>query len=420
MVKAIRKLSLIQKIMIGIVIGTTLGFLVPEWTFISVLGELFVGALKAIAPILVFVLIIASLSQQKAGAKTYVGSILVVYLLATFLAAVVAVTASYLFPVKIVLEAAQESQAAPTQLSDVLSNVLTSVVQNPIQAMIEGNYLSVLFWSSLIGIGLRQSSVATKDVIANLSTGITTVVQMIIGIAPIGILGLVFHSVATTGIAGLAKYGQLLLLLIGTMAVVALVVYPAIVFWNIRQNPYPLVFFVLKESAIPAFFTRSSAANIPINMELAKAMDLNEESYAVSIPLGATINMGGAAITITIMTLAAVHTLGMSVPIYLALLLSIIAAVSACGASGIAGGSLLLIPLACSLFGISNDIAMQVVGVGFIVGVVQDSIETALNSSSDLLFTTSVELADRRKNGEIIDVKALIGKSQLVVEQENI
>lgn len=420
MVKAIRKLSLIQKIMIGIVIGTTLGFLVPEWTFISVLGELFVGALKAIAPILVFVLIIASLAQQKAGAKTYVGSILVVYLLATFLAAVVAVTASYLFPVKIVLEAAQEAQAAPTQLSDVLSNVLTSVVQNPIQAMIEGNYLSVLFWSSLIGIGLRRSSVATKDVIANLSTGITTVVQMIIGIAPIGILGLVFHSVATTGIAGLAKYGQLLLLLIGTMAVVALVVYPAIVFWNIRQNPYPLVFFVLKESAIPAFFTRSSAANIPINMELAKAMDLNEESYAVSIPLGATINMGGAAITITIMTLAAVHTLGMSVPIYLALLLSIIAAVSACGASGIAGGSLLLIPLACSLFGISNDIAMQVVGVGFIVGVVQDSIETALNSSSDLLFTTSVELADRRKNGEIIDVKALIGKSQLVVEQENI
>ena len=408
MVKAIRKLSLIQKIMIGIVIGTTLGFLVPEWTFISVLGELFVGALKAIAPILVFVLIIASLAQQKAGAKTYVGSILVVYLLATFLAAVVAVTASYLFPVKIVLEAAQEAQAAPTQLSDVLSNVLTSVVQNPIQAMIEGNYLSVLFWSSLIGIGLRQSSVATKDVIANLSTGITTVVQMIIGIAPIGILGLVFHSVATTGIAGLAKYGQLLLLLIGTMAVVALVVYPAIVFWNIRQNPYPLVFFVLKESAIP------------VNMELAKAMDLNEESYAVSIPLGETINMGGAAITITIMTLAAVHTLGMSVPIYLALLLSIIAAVSACGASGIAGGSLLLIPLACSLFGISNDIAMQVVGVGFIVGVVQDSIETALNSSSDLLFTTSVELADRRKNGEIIDVKALIGKSQLVVEQENI
>ena len=312
-------------------------------------------------------------------------------------------TASYLFPVKIVLEAAQEAQAAPTQLSDVLSNVLTSVVQNPIQAMIEGNYLSVLFWSSLIGIGLRQSSVATKDVIANLSTGITTVVQMIIGIAPIGILGLVFHSVATTGIAGLAKYGQLLLLLIGTMAVVALVVYPAIVL-EYSAKSVSVSLFVLKESAIPAFFTRSSAANIPINMELAKAMDLNEESYAVSIPLGATINMGGA-ITITIMTLAAVHTLGMSVPIYLALLLSIIAAVSACGASGIAGGSLLLIPLACSLFGISNDIAMQVVGVGFIVGVVQDSIETALNSSSDLLFTTSVELADRRKMVKVLMLK---------------
>ncbi|MFW8052853.1 serine/threonine transporter SstT [Vagococcus fluvialis] len=415
MVKAIRKMSLIQKIMIGIVVGTTLGVMVPKWTFISVLGELFVGSLKAIAPLLVFVLIIASLAKQKADTKTYVGSVLGIYLLATFLAALVAVIASYLFPVEIVLNVAKEASGGPSQLSDVLGNVLTSVVQNPIQAMVEGNYLSVLCWSSLIGIGLRQSSEGTKEVLDNLSTGVTNVVQMIISLAPIGIVGLVFNSVATTGIAGLANYGQLLLLLVGTMAFVALIIYPAIVFVQIRQNPYPLIFFVLKESALPAFFTRSSAANIPVNIKLAEAMNLNEESYSVSIPLGATINMGGAAITITIMTLAAVNTLGMSVPIYLAFILSVIAAVSACGASGIAGGSLLLIPLACSLFGISNDIAMQVVGVGFIIGVLQDSIETALNSSSDLLFTASAELADRRKQGEIIELKSnLVQQAKII------
>ena len=415
MVKAIRKMSLIQKIMMGIVVGTTLGVMVPKWTFISVLGELFVGSLKAIAPLLVFVLIIASLAKQKADTKTYVGSVLGTYLLATFLAALVAVVASYLFPVEIVLNVTKEASGVPSQLSDVLGNVLTSVVQNPIQAMVEGNYLSVLCWSSLIGIGLRQSSEGTKEVLDNLSTGVTNVVQMIISLAPIGIVGLVFNSVATTGIAGLANYGQLLLLLVGTMAFVALIIYPAIVFVQIRQNPYPLIFFVLKESALPAFFTRSSAANIPVNIKLAEAMNLNEESYSVSIPLGATINMGGAAITITIMTLAAVNTLGMSVPIYLAFILSVIAAVSACGASGIAGGSLLLIPLACSLFGISNDIAMQVVGVGFIIGVLQDSIETALNSSSDLLFTASAELADRRKQGEIIELKSnLVQQAKII------
>ena len=415
MVKAIRKMSLIQKIMIGIVVGTTLGVMVPKWTFISVLGELFVGSLKAIAPLLVFVLIIASLAKQKADTKTYVGSVLGTYLLATFLAALVAVVASYLFPVEIVLNVTKEASGVPSQLSDVLGNVLTSVVQNPIQAMVEGNYLSALCWSSLIGIGLRQSSEGTKEVLDNLSTGVTNVVQMIISLAPIGIVGLVFNSVATTGIAGLANYGQLLLLLVGTMAFVALIIYPAIVFVQIRQNPYPLIFFVLKESALPAFFTRSSAANIPVNIKLAEAMNLNEESYSVSIPLGATINMGGAAITITIMTLAAVNTLGMSVPIYLAFILSVIAAVSACGASGIAGGSLLLIPLACSLFGISNDIAMQVVGVGFIIGVLQDSIETALNSSSDLLFTASAELADRRKQGEIIELKSnLVQQAKII------
>ena len=409
MVNAIKKMSLIQKIMIGIVIGTTLGILVPEWSFISSLGELFIGALKGIAPLLVFVLIIASLAGQKAGAKTYVGPVLVVYLLATFLAALVAVIISYAFPIEIVLDVSEEISAAPSQLGDVLGNILTSVVQNPIQGMMEGNYLAVLFWASLIGISLRQSSENTKDFLENISTGITKVVQMIINLAPIGVTGLVFTSVATTGLSGLAKYGQLLLLLVGTMTFMALIVYPAIVFWQIRQNPYPLVFFVLKESAMPAFFTRSSAANIPVNIRLAKALNLSEESYSVSIPLGATINMGGAAITITIMTLATVNTLGMDVPIHLAFLLSLIAAISACGASGIAGGSLLLIPLACSLFGIPDDIAMQVVGVGFIIGVIQDSVETALNSSSDLLFTASVEFADRRKNGEVVELNGNFG-----------
>lgn len=405
MVKVIKKLSLIQKVMIGIVIGSILGILVPEWTFIGSLGELFIGALKGIAPLLVFVLIIASLAGQKVGAKTYVGPVLLVYLLATFLAALAAVIISYAFPIEIVLDVSEEISTAPSQLGDILGNVLTSIVQNPIKGMMEGNYLAVLFWASLIGVGLRQSSDNTKEFLENISTGITRVVQIIINLAPIGVTGLVYASVATTGFNGLKEYGQLLFLLVGTMIFMALIVYPAIVFWQIRQNPYPLVFFVLKESAIPAFFTRSSAANIPVNIRLAKALNLSEESYSVSIPLGATINMGGAAITITIMTIATVNTLGMAVPIHLAFLLSLIAAVSACGASGIAGGSLLLIPLACSLFGIPDDIAMQVVGVGFIIGVIQDSVETALNSSSDLLFTASVEFADRRRNGEMVEMK---------------
>lgn len=411
MKEKIQKISLIQKIMMGIVLGSTLGFLVPNWTFISTLGDLFVGSLKAIAPILVFVLIISSLAQQKEGAKTNIGAVLIVYLIATFLAAFVAVIASYVFPVKMILDVSQEVNSGPTELVDVLKNLLTNTVQNPIQAIIEGNYLALLFWSSLIGVSLRKATTSTKEVLSSFSAAITSVVQKIISLAPIGIIGLVFNSVSTTGFNGLAKYGQLLLLLVGTMFFVALIIYPAIVFLNIRQNPYPLVFFVLKESAVPAFFTRSSAANIPVNIKLAKSMGLNEEAYSVSLPLGATINMGGAAVTITIMTLATVHTLDMSVPIYLAFLLSVIAAISACGASGIAGGSLLLIPLACSLFGISNDIAMQVVGVGFIIGVIQDAIETALNSSSDLLFTASVELAERRKNGEPVTLKNELSSS---------
>ncbi|MFV0559262.1 MAG: serine/threonine transporter SstT [Enterococcus sp.] len=403
MLEFVKRMSLIQRIVLGIILGILLGVMVPTWTFISILGELFVGALKAIAPILVFVLIMASVAKHQSGTKTFVKPILVLYLGATLLAAIIAVVASYLFPVTLTLQKAAE-QSSPQALSDVLNTILTNIVQNPLGAIIDGNYLAVLFWSALIGFALRMRSKEVKNMIEDISTAITQVVQLIIAFAPLGILGLVYTSVATTGISGLSQYGKLLLLLVGTMLTIALIIYPAIVFFYIRQNPYPLVFFCLKESAVPAFFTRSSAANIPINMMLAKQMGLTKESYSISLPLGATINMGGAAVTISIMTLAAVHTLGMDVPLPLAFVLCLLSALSACGASGIAGGSLLLIPLACSLFGISNDVAMQVVGVGFIIGVVQDSIETAINSSSDLLFTATVELGDLRRKGQPLNL----------------
>ena len=375
--------------MIGIILGGLLGIFLPQWSFIAIFGSLFVGALKAVAPLLVFVLIMASISKHQSTTQTYIKPIISLYLFTTLLAATIAVLASYLFPLTISLQEVSGSQEAPKALIDVLTTILNNIVQNPLQAMIEGNYLGVLFWSALIGFSLA----------------ITGVVQLIIAMAPLGIAGLVFESVSSTGLAGLMQYGRLLLLLVGTMLIVDLVVYPLVAFVLIRQNPYPLVWFCLKESAIPAFFTRSSAANIPINMMLAKRIGLTKESYSISLPLGATINMGGAAITISIMTLTAVHTLGIDVPFSLTLILCVLSALSACGASGIAGGSLLLIPLACSLFGISNDIAMQVVGVGFIIGVVQDSVETAVNSSNDLFFTAIGEFYDIRKRGEKINLK---------------
>ena len=406
----LKDLSLLKRIAIGIILGILCGIFLPHWTFITIFGSLFVDALKAIAPILVFVLILASISQHNSDNKSYLKPVITLYLTATLFASVVAVFASFLFPVKIALQQASTQQAAPQSINEVLNTILTNIVQNPLQAMIEGNYLAVLFWSALIGFALRLASPAVKKATQEIAQAITLVVQLIIAFAPLGIFGLVFQSVATTGLKGLLQYGQLLLLLVGSMFFVALVIYPIMVFFLIRENPYPLVFYCLKNSAIPAFFTRSSAANIPINMLLAKNMGLTESAYSISLPLGATINMGGAAITISTMTLAAVHTLDMQVSPVLTLILCILSALSACGASGIAGGSLLLIPLACSLFGISNDIAIQVVGVGFIIGVVQDAIETAVNSSSDILFTAAAEFRDLRINDQDIHLKERLSK----------
>lgn len=406
----LKDLSLLKRIAIGILLGIICGIFLPHLTFITIFGSLFVGALKAIAPILVFVLILASISQHDSENKSYLKPVITLYLAATLCASVVAVFASFIFPVKIALQHITSQQAAPQSINEVLNTILTNIVQNPLQAMIEGNYLAVLFWSALIGFALRLASPAVKKATQEIAQAITLVVQLIIAFAPLGIFGLVFQSVATTGLKGLLQYGQLLLLLVGSMFFVTLVVYPIMVFFLIRENPYPLVFYCLKNSAIPAFFTRSSAANIPINMLLAKNMGLTESAYSISLPLGATINMGGAAITISTMTLAAVHTLDMQVSPVLTLILCILSALSACGASGIAGGSLLLIPLACSLFGISNDIAIQVVGVGFIIGVVQDAIETAVNSSSDILFTAAAEFRDLRKNNQDIHLKERLSK----------
>ncbi len=385
-------MSLVQRIVVGILVGILFGIFFPTWTFISILGTLFVSCLKAIAPILVFFLTMASIAKHKIGNKTFVKPILILYLVGTLLSALVAVIVSSIFTVPITLQETV-SEKAPQSLESVLSTMLTNVTQNPVQSLIDANYLGVLFWAVLLGLAFRARSESTKELVDQISIALSQVVQVIIAFAPIGILGLVYQSIATTGIAGLAEYLQLLLVLIGTMLFVALVVYPF------------LTFLFIKESALPAFFTRSSAANIPINMMLAERLKLTKESYSISIPLGATINMGGAAITISLMTLTAVHSLGIEAPFVLKVLLCILSALAACGASGVAGGSLLLIPLACSLFGISNDVAMQIVGIGFIIGVIQDSMETALNSSSDLLFTAIGELGARKRSGEKIKLK---------------
>lgn len=403
-------MSLVQRIVVGILVGILFGIFFPTWTFISILGTLFVSCLKAIAPILVFFLTMASIAKHKIGNKTFVKPILILYLVGTLLSALVAVIVSSIFTVPITLQETV-SEKAPQSLESVLSTMLTNVTQNPVQSLIDANYLGVLFWAVLLGLAFRARSESTKELVDQISIALSQVVQVIIAFAPIGILGLVYQSIATTGIAGLAEYLQLLLVLIGTMLFVALVVYPFLTFLFIKENPYPLIFFCLKESAVPAFFTRSSAANIPINMMLAERLKLTKESYAISIPLGATINMGGAAVTITVMTLTTVQTLGIEASFASKLILSLLAAIAACGASGVAGGSLLLIPLACSLFGISNEIAMQVVGIGFIIGVIQDSVETALNSSSDLLFTAIGELSARKRNGEAISLKDYLSES---------
>ena len=396
-IRAWNKTNLIKRIGIGMTIGAILGLFVPNVSGIGLLGDLFVGGLKAIAPILVFALVANALSQHQKGQDSNMRTVIFLYLLGTFAAALVAVMASFLFPVQIVLSSASTEVSPPDGIGQVLSNLLLKVVDNPVNALIQANYIGILSWAVVFGIAMREASKTSKELLKTMASVTSKIVEWIINLAPFGILGLVFKTISDQGIASLANYGILLGLLIATMVFVALVVNPLIAFLFIKRNPYPLVWKCLRISGVTAFFTRSSAANIPVNMKLCKDLGLNPETYSVSIPLGSTINLAGAAITINILTLAAVNTLGISVDFATAFVLSIVAAISACGASGIAGGSLLLIPVACSLFGISNDIAMQVVGVGFVIGVIQDSCETALNSSTDVLFTAVAEFASARK-----------------------
>lgn len=392
------EISLVKRIVIGLIIGIILARTIPTYASpIVIFGSLFVGALKGVAPILVFFLVMAAISQHKSGKKTNMSSIIGLYLLGTFLAGLVAVIASFMFPITLTLGASANDITPPGGVVEVLKNLLMNVVDNPVKALFNANYIGILAWALILGLALKNAAESTKTMISNVADALSQIVRWIINFAPFGIMGLVFDSIATQGLETLLGYGQLIILLVGTMAFIALVVNPVIVFIGIRKNPYPLVLKCLKDSGITAFFTRSSAANIPVNMGLCQELGLDKDTYSVSIPLGATINMGGAAITISILTLAAVHTLDIQVDIGMAIVLSLLSAVSACGASGVAGGSLLLVPLACSLFGIPNDIAMQVVGVGFIVGVIQDSCETALNSSTDVLFTAVAELAKCRK-----------------------
>jgi len=384
------KQNLILKIAVGIVLGTIVGGVLPEvGSSISVLGGLFVSALKALAPVLIFLLVIASLATHKQGQKSHMRPILGLYLVGTLAAATTAVMLSFLFPTSLTLVGAETTNAGPQGIGEVLNTLLFKVVDNPVNALLNANYIGILAWAIGLGILLRSAVDSTKRVLADMSNAVVGLVQLVIQLAPIGVFGLVAGTIAATGFDALLEYAHILALLVGTMLIIALIVNPIIVYLMTRTNPYPLIFTCLRESGITAFFTRSSAANIPVNMALCEKLELDEDTYSVSIPLGATINMAGAAITITIMTMAAVNTLGINVDIGTALLLCVIAAVSACGSSGVAGGSLLLIPLACSLFNIPNDVAMQVVGVGFIIGVVQDSSETALNSSTDVVFTAA-------------------------------
>lgn len=386
-------ISLVKRIVIGLIIGIVLALTIPEAaSWVSIFGSLFVGALKAVAPILVFIIVIHAISRHKKGNKTNLKTIILLYALGTFLAGLTGVIASYLFPVTLSLTAGAEDLTPPSGIVEVIETLLFNIVDNPINALLKANYIGILTWAVLIGIALRSAADTTKTMVENLSNAISVIVKWVINLAPIGIMGLVFDAISTSGLSALLDYGKLLVVLLGCMVFVALIVNPIIVFSFIRKNPYPLVLKCLKDSGITAFFTRSSAANIPVNMSLAERLGLDKNTYSVSIPLGATINMAGAAVTISVLTLAAVHTLGIEVDIPTAVILTVLSAVSAAGASGVAGGSLLLIPLACSLFGISNDVAMQVVGVGFIIGVLQDSCETALNSSSDVLFTATAEM----------------------------
>ncbi len=397
-------ISLIKRILCGMIIGIILALIIPQVTIIGTLGTLFVNALMAIAPVLVFVLVTTALARTVTGGGKTMGRIVLLYLIGTFAAAVCAVLLCTLFTPTLPLEGAEAVTGydVKTSIFEVLGAMVAKIITNPLGAIVGGNFLGILVWGIVFGIAFRRASDKTKDFLKEVSDAVSLVIKWVISLAPFGVLGLVFTAVSENGLSIFIDYGILLAILVGCMAFVALVMNPIIVFTQIRQNPYPLVFKCLKESFVTAFFTRSSAANIPVNMELCKSLGLDEKNYSTSIPLGATINMAGAAITITVMTLACVNTLGIEVPLLMKILLSFIAALGACGASGVAGGSLLLIPMACSLFGIPPEIAMQVVGIGFVIGVVQDSCETGLNSSTDALFTAAAEFHDRKAAGEEI------------------
>ena len=400
------EIALVKRILVGLVLGAILGLTVPGATGISILGDVFVSALKAIAPLLVFFLVISSLCNAGNSHGGVIKTVIILYMFSTVLAAVIAVFASMAFPVKLTLAtAAATDTAAPQGIAEVLNNLLLNVVANPVSSLVNANYVGILTWAILLGLAFRAANDMTKNVLNDIANGTSAVVSWIINMAPFGIFGLVFNTVSTNGLEIFTTYGKLLALLVGCMLFIYFVTNPLLVYWCIRKNPYPLIFHCLKRSALTAFFTRSSAANIPVNMKVCEEMELDRDTYSVTIPLGATINMDGAAITITVMTMATAFTLGIHVDIPTAIILSLLAALSACGASGVAGGSLLLIPMACSLFGISDDISMQVVAVGFIIGVIQDSVETALNSSSDLLLSASAEFRQWRLEGKEIKFK---------------
>ena len=395
--------SLILRIAIGLVVGVILALVCPGATWLRELGNLFVGALKGIAPVLVFVIVASALAQGSSKLDRRFGTVVWLYMLTTFVAAALSVVTSMLFPQTLLLAEAAEAEVIPQGLGEVMHTLLSNIVSNPISAIMNGNYIGILMWGCLFGVAMKKLGAdSTKVFLSNTADAVSTIVRWIINLAPFGIMGLVFTNVVSNGLAIFTQYGKLLLLLVGTMLFMALVINPIIIFIYLRCNPYPLVFRCLRESGLTAFFTRSSAANIPVNMDLCEKLGLDKEMYSVSIPLGATINMDGAAITITIMTLAAANTLGIQVSLPAAILLSVMSALGACGASGVAGGSLLLIPMACSLFGISNDVAMQMVGVGFIIGVVQDSVETALNSAGDVEFAATAEYHQWRKQGKAL------------------
>ena len=400
LVKKYNNANLVLRIAIAIVLGALLGQFLPSQKWISEFGVLFVGALKAIAPVLVFVLIVCSLATGKSNLDRRFGRIFFLYLVSTFVAAITAVLASVALPQHLDLVSSSTASSAPSDVAAVLHNLLVNAVSNPFASIAEANYIGILVWAALLGFAIKRiSSEATLTVLHDLTNAVSLVVRWIINLAPLGIMGLMFSSVSTNGMGIFKTYGSLILLLVATMLFMALVVTPAIVGLMLRRDPYPLVLTCLKSSGVTAFFTRSSAANIPVNMALCKRLGLDREFYSVSIPLGATINMSGAAITITIMTLATVHTLGLPLTVSSALIVCLLATIAACGTSGVAGGSLLLIPLACSPFGISTDIAMEVVAVGFVIGVIQDSMETALNSSTDAIFTATAEYRAWQKQG---------------------